>query len=90
MNTKFASTYVNKFHNSVCGANYISVFLENCIARLRHKKQIFSYNKKDLTKSNVMTALVVSILFGYLGWLYYNVQKVKEITTYKKRKKFLS
>ena len=47
MNTNFASTYVNKFHNSVCGANYISVFLENCIARLRHKKQIFSYNKKD-------------------------------------------
>ena len=47
MNTNFASTYVNKFHNSIFGANYISVFLENCISRLRHKKQIFSYNKKN-------------------------------------------
>lgn len=26
-----------------------------------------------------MTALIVSILFGYLGWLYYKVQKEKEI-----------
>ena len=35
--------------------------------------------EKYLTKSNIMTALVASILFGYLGWLYYNVQKEKEI-----------
>ena len=35
--------------------------------------------KNYLTKSNIMTALVLSILFGYLGWLYYNVQKEKEI-----------
>ena len=47
MNTSSISTYINKFHNSVFAANYISVFLENCIARLRHKKQIFHYNKKN-------------------------------------------
>ena len=32
-----------------------------------------------LTKSNIVTLLAVSALLGYLGWLYYNVQKEKEI-----------
>ena len=35
--------------------------------------------EKYLTKSNIVTAIVVSVLFGYLAWLYYNVQKEKEI-----------
>ena len=35
--------------------------------------------EKYLTKSNIVTAIVVSVLFGYIAWLYYNVQKEKEI-----------
>ena len=32
-----------------------------------------------LTQSNIVALIVVAALFGYLGWLYYNVQKEKEI-----------
>ena len=32
-----------------------------------------------LTQSNIVAVIVVAALFGYLGWLYYNVQKEKEI-----------
>jgi hypothetical protein len=35
--------------------------------------------EKYLTKSNITTTLVVLLLFGYVAWLYYNVQKEKEI-----------
>ena len=34
---------------------------------------------KYLTKSNIITAIVLLLFFSYLGWLYYNVQKEKEI-----------
>jgi hypothetical protein len=34
---------------------------------------------KYLTKSNIITTIVLLLLFSYLGWLYYNVQKEKEI-----------
>jgi hypothetical protein len=35
--------------------------------------------EKYLTKSNIVAAIAILVLFGYLGWLYYNVQKEKEI-----------
>ena len=32
-----------------------------------------------LTQSNIVAIIAAGALFGYLGWLYYNVQKEKEI-----------
>ena len=32
-----------------------------------------------LTQSNIVATIAAAALFGYLGWLYYNVQKEKEI-----------
>jgi len=35
--------------------------------------------KKFISKSNIIALIVISVLFGYIGWLNYNVQKEKEI-----------
>tara|TARA_B100000674_G_C37837170_1_gene913441 strand:+ start:134 stop:949 length:816 start_codon:yes stop_codon:yes gene_type:complete len=47
MINNFVSKCVKKFHNSIFGSNFASIFLENCIASLRGKKHKFYYNKKD-------------------------------------------